>query len=453
MKRSSLLGHAAEALDRIRGGYRPADGVLADFFRERRYLGARDRREISGMVFGVLRHMRYLDQLVESTTAAFPDSSLRRASGKSWPVLAAYVLHVDDDASSETAEGLTEFISACVPGGLPAGYVESLKGARLPSVILDVPVTRIATMHSFPDCIIQEWIARMGVDEAEALAASLNRQAPLSIRVNTLKGTVDDCRKALEAAGVRPEKGICSPFALVLSKRLALDTLQAYRDGLFEMQDEGSQLLSLLLDPQPGMTVVDACAGGGGKTLHLAALMQNAGRLVAVDVDDRKLRNLQQRADRAGAKLHMILSAERDQTAMARLRGKAHGVLVDAPCSAIGTVRRNPALKLTYAGERSQQLSATQSALLESGSLLVRPGDRLVYSTCTLIEKENEEVASRFLERHPEFSLQSAHEILKRWGVETDASSAYLQLLPHRTGTDGFFAAVFVREARDAGMR
>ncbi len=445
MKKASLLGHAAEVLDRIREGYRPADTILAEFFHDRRYLGARDRRDISGMVFGVLRNLRFLEGIVQAAIRSI--SGVHAVEGSSRLILAAYVLRVEEDSAVETPGLLTEFVTPLFGTEIPPGLIDSLVHTQLPEQILGSPVSRVAVQHSFPDCIIQEWAARFGIEETEALAASLNTQAPLSIRVNTLKATVDACMKDLEASGIQVSKGLCSPFALVLAKRVTLDTLHSYRDGLFEMQDEGSQLLSLLVDPQPGMTVIDACAGGGGKALHLAALMQNAGRLIAIDLDDRKLRHLQVRADRAGAKVHLILSAQRDEAAIARLRGKAHAVLVDAPCSAIGTVRRNPALKLSYTPERSEALSATQFKLLDSAALLVRPGGRLVYSTCTLLTKENEEVASRFLDSHAEFSLHSAPEILRRWGVDSDPSSAYLQLLPHRTGTDGFFAAVFVKDA------
>lgn len=398
------------------------------------------------MVFGTLRHMRLLELLVQAATAGASTSSPPLGSSLTPLLVAAYVMHVERDDGVETSAGLTEYLSTGLSGELPTDMVGALKAAQVPAETLASPVSRIAVLHSFPESIIREWITRRGPEDTEALAASLNQQAPLSIRVNTLKCTVDHCRQVLAAAGVQTEQGTCSPFALILPKRLALDTLQAYREGLFEMQDEGSQLLSLLLQPQPGTTVIDACAGGGGKTLHLAALMENRGRLVAIDVDDRKLRTLKRRAERAGARVHMVLSADGDQSAIARLRGAAHGVLVDAPCSAIGTARRNPSLKLTYTEERSTQLSTLQTALLDRAAPLVMPGGRLVYSTCTLVRRENEDIASRFLESNPGFVLQPAYEILTRWGIAVDRSSPYLQLSPHRTGTDGFFAAVFLKE-------
>jgi 16S rRNA (cytosine967-C5)-methyltransferase len=446
MKKSSLFGHAAEALTGIRDGRRPADAVLGDFFRERRYLGARDRREISSMVFGVLRNSRFLQCLVDASAARTLNLPDVNQASNSALLLAAWVLHVAGDTSEESRDALDQLFSLPHLAVVPKDLVAFLPNATIPSELLAPPESRIATVYSFPDVVIREWLARFGQEDTELLAKSLNQQAPLGIRVNTLKTTVDACRKTLEAASVQTEKGSCSPFALVLTKRLSLESLAPYKDGLFEMQDEGSQILSLLVDPQPGTTVIDACAGGGGKTLHCAALMQNRGRLVAIDVDTRKLENLRQRAERAGATVNAVLHAERDAQAIAKLHGKAQAVLVDAPCSAIGTVRRNPTLKMTYTEKRSEELSAVQQSLLESASALVAPGGRLVYSTCTLMKRENEDVAEDFTLRHPEFTLQSAGEILTRWGLTIDRTSPYLHLYPHKNGTDGFFAAVFVRE-------
>jgi 16S rRNA (cytosine967-C5)-methyltransferase len=449
MKKSSLLGHAAEVVALVRDGRRPADAVIADFFRERRYLGARDRREISAMVFGTIRHYRRVDDLARAAFAEVPDSGSRQ---RACLMIAAYVLHLAGDTSADTPEALREFL---VTGLGPDAAPKALEHLRMPvSEDAAVPtVERIARKRSFPDVIIREWLERWGETETDALAAALNEQAPLSVRVNTLRGTVDQCRRVLADAGVAPEPGALSPFALVLPRRIALDTLPPYRDGWFEMQDEGSQILSLLVHPEPGATVIDACAGGGGKTLHLAALMENRGQLVAVDTDDRKLLNLVKRAERAGAHVHAVLSAWRDEAALRRYRGKAHAVLVDAPCSAIGTTRRNPWLKMSYVQDRSLQLTATQNALLDAAAEWVAPGGRLVYSTCTLLRSENDDVVARFLESHAPFSLQPAYEVLARWGIAADRACPYLELFPHRHGTDGFFAAVMVKEEAPASVR
>jgi len=288
-------------------------------------------------------------------------------------------------------------------------------------------------------------VDRWGAEETALLAETLNHQAPLSLRVNPLRCSVERCRESLATAGVETGPAVLAPMALTLCRRVTLDSLRPHCDGWFEMQDEGSQLISMLLQPSPGMTVVDACAGGGGKTLHLAALMHNTGSLIAIDTDERKLEHLRMRAFRAGISNVRTLSAQSQQAEIQSLDGRADAVLVDAPCSGIGTLRRNPGLKLGFRSDVSTRRAATQRSLLEAYAALVKPGGRLVYSTCTLLRRENEEIAEVFLRRSSGFTPERAGEILRRQGITVDADSPYLLLLPHRTTTDGFFAAVFTR--------
>jgi 16S rRNA (cytosine967-C5)-methyltransferase len=209
------------------------------------------------------------------------------------------------------------------------------------------------------------------------------------------------------------------------------------------MQDEGSQVLSMLLEARPGMTVLDACAGGGGKSLHIAAMMQNRGKIIALDVDAKKLENLVTRSRRAGVTIATaeVVPEDADSTAVP----PADAVLIDAPCSGVGTFRRNPGAKLLCTEEYSLSLSRRQRALVERYAPSVRSGGRLVYSTCTLLRRENQDVVAEFLSLHPEFSLISAADILLRQGVRCPGQETCLELLPHRTGTDGYFAAVMVR--------
>jgi 16S rRNA (cytosine967-C5)-methyltransferase len=299
--------------------------------------------------------------------------------------------------------------------------------------------------YSFPDQPVREWVERFGQPETERLLSALNTEAPLSIRVNTLRCTVHDCAARLKSEGVLAEPGILSPFALRLPARVQLESLPLYREGWFEVQDEGSQLLSLLLRPEAGARVIDACAGAGGKTMHLAALLNNQGALIAIDPDAVKLKNLRDRAIRAGVKMSDIIEARHDDPALERLHGKGDGVLVDAPCSGLGTVRRNPWLKSVWGGERETSRAALQRDILRHAAMMVRPGGRLVYSTCTLLRSENEDVVEEFLRERDDFSPASASEILKGWGIGLEQESHYLTLWPHRAGTDGFFAAVMHR--------
>jgi 16S rRNA (cytosine967-C5)-methyltransferase len=312
----------------------------------------------------------------------------------------------------------------------------------LPPDILANPVTRIAALNSFPDFIVKEWLTRYGEKETERLCASLNEPAPITIRVNTLKSTVPECQQELQREGIETRRTKLSPFGLILEKRVNAQALTSFKRGNFEIQDEGSQLIAMLVDPSEHDVVVDACAGGGGKTLHLAALMQNRGTLIAIDAEGRKLGNIRGRAERAGASCAALLVAPRDEPAIAQWRSRADRVLVDAPCSGSGTFRRNPWLKMTLTEEIVERMTEAQRLILNDYASLVKVGGRLVYTTCSLLEKENGGNVSWFLNSHPEFSLVDAGEILARQGIGVDEASPYLTLLPHRTSTDGFFVAV-----------
>jgi 16S rRNA (cytosine967-C5)-methyltransferase len=220
--------------------------------------------------------------------------------------------------------------------------------------------------------------------------------------------------------------------------------LRSFRDGWFELQDEGSQLIAMVVEPSPGETVVDACAGGGGKTLHLAALMKNIGVLVSVDLEERRLKNLRGRAGRAGVTMATVMRTGPDL--LGSYRRKADAVLVDAPCSGVGTFRRNPGAKLKFSEDFVSTVCRTQRRLLEDSAELVKPGGRLVYATCSLLRQENETAVESFLSKHTEFALQHVAPILRRHAVTADDSTPFLLLLPHRTTTDGFFAAAMIRK-------
>jgi 16S rRNA (cytosine967-C5)-methyltransferase len=360
-------------------------------------------------------------------------------------LVAAHAILIAMDPVETTIEAAAESCRMALPGLDVESILRFLPASELPDAIRTDAVEHIATLHSLPSPVVREWVERWGAAETGRLAGTLNQQAPLSLRVNPLRCSVEECRESLAAAGVETGPGVLAPTALVLRRRVTLDSLGPYRDGWFEMQDEGSQLLSLLLEPSPGMTVVDACAGGGGKTLHLAALMQNTGSITAIDAEERKLERLRMRVIRAGVSIVHTLSVRSQQAEIHKLDGRADAVLVDAPCSGFGTLRRNPGLKLGFRPDLSARLAATQRELLYVYAGLVKPGGRLVYSTCTLLRRENEDIAEDFLHRFSGFTLIPAGEILQKQGIAVDADSPYLLLLPHRTTTDGFFAAVFTR--------
>ena len=442
MKVSSLFGHVVEVLDFVLGGRRPADLVVREFFRSRHYLGSSDRRFIAERTFDILRHHRLLTLRSRRGLEALPGSP-------DFPVLPTVILVAAHEATcaardqKELVADIGGLWGSAVPGADCTAFIESLARGEIPEDTDGDAYRAIAVRHSMPDFVVREWVERFGAGETEALCAASNGNPPVSIRVNTLRGGVGECRAALASEGIAAGPGTLSPVGLVFPKRINAQGLHSFRQGLFEMQDEGSQVLSMLLEVRPGMTVLDACAGAGGKSLHLAALMQNRGKIVALDLDAKKLENLVLRSRRAGVTIATAVLVTEDAAAPGT--GPADAVLIDAPCSGVGTFRRNPGAKLLCTEEYSLSLSRRQSILLERYARSVRSGGRLVYSTCTLVRRENQDVVGAFLQAHPEFSPVCAADILTRQGVQCAGQGTFLELLPHRTGADGYFAAVMAR--------
>jgi 16S rRNA (cytosine967-C5)-methyltransferase len=277
----------------------------------------------------------------------------------------------------------------------------------------------------------------------------MNERAPLTARVNLLRTTREGLRERLRAEGVEARETPLSPLGLFLDTHQNAFALPSFQEGLFELQDEGSQLLGLLVDAPP-TRVVDACAGAGGKTLQLAGQMRNRGELFALDVDARRLEELKRRARRAGVhnvRIRAIPPSGPEATAaLTDLGEKADRVLVDAPCSGTGTFRRKPDGRYRLAEAMLAQHVERQRALLAQFAALVRPGGRLIYGTCSVLEEENEAVVAWFLERHPEFrAVPPADRLGPELGAKVTTGD-FLRLSPALHGTDGFFGAILLRE-------
>ena len=438
MKLASLLGHVHELLALVADGERPADLVLDGFFRARRYLGSRDRRFVSETSFGVLRHRRRAEALVEAALLEVGDRPL--AEDFRLLVITAYLVAI---AGVEVS---------------PEAVAEKLKDWRLKEPLPDIlerlrtvalaepagAAARLGLRHSFPDWMAERFIALLGEEEALRLAAALNQPAPLCLRVNTLRATREACREALAAEGVASAPTALSPWGLVLERRVNLPGLDSFRRGLFEVQDEASQIVALLVDAAPGQRVLDACAGSGGKSLALAAAMEDRGMVVAADVSEARLRPLAQRAARAGATCvrPRLVGSLYELTAEGAIYDR---VLVDAPCSLTGTLRRNPGLKWTLSETAVAEAAARQLSILEEVASLLKPGGRLVYATCSMLREEDEDVVAAFLARHGEFTLTPPAEVRAKLGLGGIAAGDTLRLWPHRHGTDGFYAAVLAR--------
>jgi len=286
------------------------------------------------------------------------------------------------------------------------------------------------------------------------LVDSLNQPAPLDLRVNTLTDKRPDVQKELKLAGIAAQPTPYSPWGLRLDTKPALTKLDAFARGAIEVQDEGSQLLALLLDAKRGEMVVDFCAGAGGKTLAIGATMRNTGRLYAFDTSAHRLDALKPRLARSKlSNVHPAAIAHERDDRVKRLAGKIDRVIVDAPCSGLGTLRRNPDLKWRQSPQSVQEMTVKQGAILQSAARLLKPGGRLVYATCSLLPQENEEIAQAFSLANSGFSPLPAAEILSNLKVDGAATlcsggeggGMFLRLWPHRHRTDGFFAAIWVK--------
>jgi len=308
------------------------------------------------------------------------------------------------------------------------------------------PVERIGEEYSYPDWMVQRLLEQYGEQETVLLCQSLNGQAPLSLRVNSLKSTVEDCQEALKREGVATERTKRSPFGLIVPKRINIFQLQAFRDGLFEVQDEGSQLLPYLLDPKPTAKVLDACAGAGGKTLELSALMKNRGEIVAADVHSYRLEQLRKRTQRAGVSNVRIRLVSDIADLADQYTDYFDVVLIDAPCSGIGTLRRNPGMKWMVTEETVREVSEKQLHILEACVPFVKAGGRIAYATCTLFREENETVVEAFLRAHAEFALDDPPLDRAKFDFSPYTVGKYIKFSPYRDGTDGFFIAVMKKQ-------
>ncbi|HME91601.1 MAG TPA: methyltransferase domain-containing protein [Myxococcaceae bacterium] len=437
--REDLITQAAlEAYGPIRHEGRPADLALDRTLRSKRALHSRERRVVSERIYALLRRQIAVDFLLEKERAAFlalPSSQqdlLRLAAIRSLLGEPAAAVAAQMRLSKEDAAAL----------------------ARLPEAERQIaslePRRRFAVLHSLPEFLAARFAAEFGED-ADRAAEAMNERAPLTARVNTLKSSRETLLTSLRSEAILCRPTPLSPLGVILESRPNAFSLRAFKQGQLELQDEGSQLLGMLVDPPPKI-VVDACAGAGGKTLQLAAAMKNRGELYAFDVSERRLEELRKRARRAGVynvRIRPTVSGEEARAAGADLIGRAHRVLVDAPCSGSGALRRNPDARYRLTAEEVRAHAERQKRLLSAFAELVRPGGRLVYGTCSVLREENEEVVEDFLRRRPDFTLLPIAEVLGDELARRLVRDGYLRLAPHLHGTDGFFGAALQRSVAD----
>jgi 16S rRNA (cytosine967-C5)-methyltransferase len=418
MHPNALLELATELIHQVLQLKHPADGVVSDFFRQHRTLGSRERHTLAETTYAVLRERLLYQHLAQSGKGEME----RRLAVLAWQ---------GNDAFLRAA--LSEVEQQWLV------QVKAVDRAALPDKL----------RHNLPEWLAERLQAAVG-GEFWPLVEAMNRSAGLDLRVNTFKTRREDVQAAFKAENIDALPTPYSPLGLRIAGKPALHKLEVFMRGDVEVQDEGSQLLALMLGAKRGEMVADFCAGAGGKTLALGAEMRNTGRLYAFDTSGHRLASLKPRLARSGlSNVYPVQIAHERDERIKRLAGKLDRVLVDAPCSGLGTLRRNPDLKWRQTPQAVEELRVKQAAILASASRLLKPGGRLVYATCSLLDVENEAIAQAFTaERERDFQVLPAVDLLTKAHVmQADAlvRGDCLRLWPHRHGTDGFFAAAWER--------
>ncbi|NQZ13825.1 MAG: RsmB/NOP family class I SAM-dependent RNA methyltransferase [Alphaproteobacteria bacterium] len=433
MKQGARIQSSIDILERISTSRIPMDNTIRDFMQYKRYIGSKDRAAIVELVYDVVRGTArvgwWLDKLKLDDTPRQRVLLLLCLSGQ----YSAFQL-------SQLFDG--EKYSPAVLSDAEQAFLKEIDGKTL-------------SHEDIPDavrCECPPWAEeRLKALYAEQFEDELNAMLPpatLDLRVNTLKADVQKAQDMLAAQEVKTDRTPYSPIALRVEGKSYMSATKAFSKGLVEIQDEGSQLISLVCDVKPGMRVLDYCAGAGGKTLGLAAQMKNKGSIVAMDNDTRRLEKGRRRYRKAG--VHNVemrsLEEEKNRKWLRRQRGVMDVVLVDAPCSSSGTWRRNPDLRWNEYGPSLEEIKCMQADILERVADKVKPGGRLVYATCSLFEEENEQQVESFLKTHPEYDVISLSDVWDdNWGRKPE-SEPFLRLSPRQSGTDGFFAAILQRK-------
>lgn len=439
MKYSAQIQAAIEILKDMAENHRPADRVIAYYFKQNRYIGGKDKKAISESVYGVLRHRGFLDWALEGV--GVPLSPRTRLA--SWLLLrqGEKDLRTIFDGDKYAPQKLWRTEKPLIE---IKKFVSQNKK--------DMPFSARFNMPEWLAPMLQEAIP----DDLPKLATAMTEQAPADLRINTLKTNKETLQKNLEDEGCQLSVAPFVANALRLVERKNLFAFEAFKQGFFEVQDTGSQLIAALCDAEPGHKVTDFCAGAGGKTLALAAQMENKGMLTAADIIPPKLAELKKRLKRAGVDNTTLkeLSSESDNW-VKRHKSTQDVVLLDVPCSGSGVWRRNPDAKWNLTPEGLEELCQIQQRILRSASRLVKKGGRLVYATCSLLPPENQHQIQTFLADMNQFKIIPATQVwqkLEASGKLNEPCPAQaitpegcLQLRPDTTNTDGFFITIMER--------
>ncbi len=480
MNLSSLIKHTAHLLRIVNKSNKPADSIIHNYFREKRYIGSKERRFISELVFTTLRYLRLIQYLSHQVLFGEKSKQIIKEQEK---VLSYYViisLILSDLISPETdsfkfsllyekiQKNLNDFQNEL--SGVLSNIFTDLNGVNLRNIIkielqnlYEIAVNIVTSVskpsdrdfeilsyrYSIPAFILksfyQNGIHKENLQLISETAESLMMPAKLKLRVNNLKSDRIEILKSLLNQGIEAELTIFSPDGIIINQRLNLYELNEFKSGLIEIQDEGSQLISFCLSPAENSTILDACAGAGGKSLHMAAITKNNAKILSLDINSQKLNELNKRAKRANA----ICIETMQQKSFEKMQNSKNKmlfeyVLIDAPCSGLGTIKRSPWLKYHITPKSIQNRQKRQLEILGYYSQFVKPGGILLYSTCSLMPEENEIVIEKFLNKYPEFSPDPVYPQLLKYGIKIpyiNKNDFMMSILPSVLNCDGFFVA------------
>jgi 16S rRNA (cytosine967-C5)-methyltransferase len=443
-----LFSHTIELYKTVLAVKKPADYQVATYFKERRYLGSNDRKFINETFYNVLRQKIYFDAMAEQVIREtnFPERL------KDHAVVFMFSLSKQSFSEFELTETFVALTKLSEPN---FKALTTFYAAHQDLDFISSESERFSTRHAFPLWLTDVLSKDFSRDELGKLYDALNSSASLVVRANSYKIQPDALRAVLDKENIETTDGKISPFAVIASKRHNLFNLKSFKDGLFEVQDEGSQLISILLNAKPNAKVLDACAGAGGKTLHIAAMMKGKGDIFAFDTDSFRLANIHKRIQRSGLQnIRVLDTPEKFDYFKQRNFGKVDYLLIDAPCSGIGTLRRSPDIKLRTSPDLVREMNTKQTEILNTFADYLKPAGRLLYATCSILKSENDDIIDAFLATHPDFVLKPISDVLNEMKVDFDitklkaafGNEKVLRLYPYQFETDGFFAAVLEKK-------
>ncbi|NJD52757.1 MAG: 16S rRNA (cytosine(967)-C(5))-methyltransferase RsmB [Candidatus Methanoperedens sp.] len=419
------------------------DILISELFKKEDF-SSDEKAVIVDLVYGVLRHLGRLDYIIGHASRA-TITNLDPEILNLFRICACQALFKNVSAAGIVNNAVAMSSDNSKLSGFVKRTVEAVLKNKYTVIFPDpekAAMEYICTYHSHPRWIVEKWLKELGsVKEVEALCSANNMEPPLTIRVNQLKSDIGSLQKVLDEEGYSSLRTGLSPFGLIVNKKEDIFKTRAFQEGLFEVQDEGSQLVTLLTGVKPGELVIDACAGNGGKSLFLSGLMKNRGTIIASDPSAVKLSNLRRRAGKAGA--FNIRTADRGM--LNEYNNMADCVFIDAPCSGMGVFRRNPDSKWRLTPDDVKELAVKQKEILSEYSRLVKPGGRLVYVTCTISREENEDNVRGFLAWNRDFCLVPALEMCDIESGKLIFEDGFFRSLPHLSHTDGFFGAVVMK--------